>query len=142
MNKILIIALGIISINLFSLKVNGQVDSSLSLDFEKLERKEKRLSELYKDSVITIWACNSDKAIHDLSSGNVILMLPGSIGCPPPSKKDLIFQKKYGLTYSCPGCNRTEKDNISGYNSVIFNYLDKKHGKGWRKGVRKDVIGL
>ena len=48
------------------------------------------------------------------------------------------YPLKLQVVFISHECIRYEK----GYNKTIFKYLDKKHGKSWRKEIRKDTIGL
>jgi hypothetical protein len=52
------------------------------------------------------------------------------------------FEKKYNVDYFDYGCIIPAKECAIEYNKKIFEYLDSKFGKSWRKTVRKDIVGL
>ena len=49
------------------------------------------------------------------------------------------FERKYKIDYFDFGCTPAPSDCIKEYNEKVFELLDKKYGKEWRKNVRKDV---
>ena len=51
----------------------------------------------------------------------------------------LIVDMKYKIDYFDFGCTPAPSDCIKEYNEKVFELLDKKNGKEWRKNVRKDV---
>lgn len=86
-------------------------------------------------------AQSKEKAIADLKTGKVQFLLQGGIA-PVHIKGQDVFEKKYSLHYRDFGCVIPKGLCLDIYNREIGQYLDKKHGKAWRKEVRKDVQGL
>ena len=84
---------------------------------------------------------SKQKALRDLSRGKVEFLLQGGIA-PIHIKGQEIFEKKYATHYRDLGCMIPKGLCLDVYNREIGQYLDKKHGKAWRKEVRKDVPGL
>jgi hypothetical protein len=87
--------------------------------------------------------CHAKGAKKDLQRGKAIIWFPGGItGCDFSSKADQEFQKKYGVQFISPGCSRIGDEGPEAYNKVIFQYLDKKYGTGWRDELRTDAKGF
>ena len=40
------------------------------------------------------------------------------------------------------GCEAVAWESLYEYNRTVFEYLDKKYGKKWRKKIRQDIVGL
>jgi hypothetical protein len=56
---------------------------------------------------------------------------------------DKDFEKKYNVRYHIVGdFLRSSVAQMTSYNMVVADYLDKKYGKGWRLEIRRDVLGL
>jgi hypothetical protein len=70
-----------------------------------------------------------------------MLLLSGGIA-PVYSPKEDKFEQKYMVKYHDFGDVAPDIKCITTYNKVIFQFLDKKFGKSWRKDARNDVIGL
>ena len=83
-------------------------------------------------------------AKSDIEQGNFRLFVTpvGISGLMEPQVNDDEFQKKYAIRYAAFGCVFPEFECIEGYNTVMFDYLDKKFGTKWRKEARTDVIYL
>jgi hypothetical protein len=81
-------------------------------------------------------------ALKDISKGEINLLLPGGIVGAPYHLSDTIFEKKYDVTFIRQGCVRYPGENQNEYNGEMFKYLDETYGRGWRKEIRDDVIGL
>lgn len=85
---------------------------------------------------------NKSTALTDIKAETIFLLLPGGLVGTKINATDTLFENKYKLKYISRGCIRFSSDNEREYNSAIFNYLDKKYGRTWRKEVRPDIIGL
>lgn len=85
---------------------------------------------------------NQLTAQRDLEKGTPKLFLPGGIA-PLRRAEDPSIEKRFGFSYHDFGCVRLVDDRcLLAYSRVVFSYLDKKYGKAWRAGVRKDVLFL
>jgi hypothetical protein len=85
---------------------------------------------------------NKSTALADIKAETIFLLLPGGLVGTKINATDTLFENKYKLKYISRGCIRFSSDNEREYNTTIFNYLDKKYGRTWRKEVRPDIIGL
>jgi hypothetical protein len=85
---------------------------------------------------------NNITALNDVKQHQVKLLLISGIAGPHITVGDNTFQKKYGINYFDYGCTPPNRNCVLAYNKYIFSHLDKKYGLGWRKNVRKDVVGL
>jgi hypothetical protein len=106
---------------------------------------EPKAHSLFKNltSVVFDFGCSAQGARNDLKKGDPKLWFSGGIiGCDFSSKADQEFQHKYHLHFVSPGCSRFGNEDPEAYNEVIFEYLDKKYGKGWRDELRIDAIGF
>jgi|GEM_PF-1355810 len=84
-----------------------------------------------------------ESAQKDIKANNVRILLPGGIVAPAPSTKaDEAFETKYRIQYYSQGCIHQEGEDEAGYNRVVFEHLDRIHGKSWRQEVRKDAVGI
>ena len=82
-------------------------------------------------------------ALKDIASYKMKIFGQGGIGPVAYSKVDSIFEVKYKITYMLFGCESPYKlDGMREYNEEIGKYLDKLNGKGWRKELHPDVLGL
>ncbi|MEQ8908958.1 MAG: carboxypeptidase-like regulatory domain-containing protein [Vicingaceae bacterium] len=88
------------------------------------------------------YAFNANTANRDILNDSISLLLLGGIVTRAITDEDSKFEEKYKVNFLSRGCIRLGEDNEAEYNKVMFEYLDKKYGKKWRKEVRKDVIGL
>lgn len=87
--------------------------------------------------------CHAKGAKKDLKNGKAIIWFPGGIfGLDFSSKADQEFQNRYQVRFVSPGCCRFGDENPEAYNEVIFEYLDKKYGTGWRDELRRDAKGF
>ncbi|AEA45830.1 hypothetical protein [Fluviicola taffensis] len=87
--------------------------------------------------------CNANGAKKDLKNEKTIIWFSGGfVGCDFNSKADQEFQNKYHVQFISPGCCRFGDEDPEAYNEVVFEYLDKKYGKGWRDELRIDAIGF
>jgi hypothetical protein len=87
---------------------------------------------------------DSKRAINDIKKGDfrLFIMPVGISGLMTPQPNDDAFQKKYAIRYDYFACTFPEFECMGAYNAVMFEYLDKKFGKEWRKEARTDVIQL
>jgi len=142
-----IIILILIAINSYSqLNVSNtkidNCDTSANIKTTKLNLTVKLNSKKTLDQEILFGGYNQYGRLNDIGKGEMKLLLPGGIVSTPKLPNDFAFEKKYNVTFLSRGCIRFSEDNESEYNYGIFKYLDEKHGKGWRKEIRQDVIGL
>lgn len=79
-------------------------------------------------------------AKQDIEKGVLILFLQSGIS-PIIYNTDSIFVNKYKTTYFEQGCMGPDDELMIAYNNEVFKFLDKTHGRKWRKSIRKDVIG-
>nr|WKN38233.1 hypothetical protein K4G66_05905 [Tunicatimonas sp. TK19036] len=77
----------------------------------------------------------------DIKNGKPNLLLIGGIA-PVVYMDQYKFEDKYDVEYKDYGCTPPAQECVEQYNERIFEYLDSRYGKSWRKKVRKDVIGL
>ncbi|WP_299439562.1 carboxypeptidase-like regulatory domain-containing protein [uncultured Aquimarina sp.] len=84
---------------------------------------------------------NRLQALDHIKIGKINLLLSGGIA-PVVYQSDEKFSKKYNLNFVEFGCEAVPEESLYEYNKTVFEYLDKKYGKNWRKEIRKDVVGL
>ena len=84
---------------------------------------------------------NRQQALDHIKIGKINLLLSGGIA-PVVYQSDKKFSKKYNLNFVEFGCEAVAEESLYEYNKTVFEYLDKKYGKKWRKEIRKDIIGL
>ena len=77
----------------------------------------------------------------DIKSDSIYIFLAGGIR-PKAFKNDNDFEDKYKIHFYDFGCITPSRKCLINYNWVVFNFLETKYGKVWRKEIRKDVIGL
>ena len=82
---------------------------------------------------------NAEQAESDWKIGIPKLLLFGSIAPIGNTSSDNRFEKKFGIKYFDFGCEPPIEECIKIYNQRIFELMDKKYGKVWRKKVRTDV---
>ncbi len=82
---------------------------------------------------------NKEQADEDWNNNRAKLLLVGSIAPRGNSLSDTRFEKKYEIEYFDFGCTPPTEECIKIYNERIFELMDKKYGKKWRKKVRSDV---
>lgn len=96
-----------------------------------------------------VWAINTScnyynrqQALNDINEGKANLLVLGGFA-PVIYSTDKYFKEKYNIGYNVFGCIAPDSDEcLRVYNQTIFENLNNKFGKKWRKDVRKDVIGL
>ncbi|MGS2738733.1 FEKKY domain-containing protein [Sinomicrobium sp. M5D2P17] len=83
-----------------------------------------------------------EKAESDWKNGQAKLLLIGSIAPIANSSTDNRFEKKFRIKYYDFGCEPPIQECVKIYNERIFELMDEKYGKKWRKKVRSDVEHL
>jgi hypothetical protein len=84
---------------------------------------------------------NGKVAEYEIKNGKQRLLILGGI-VPIYYQGQENFEKKYNVKYFDFGCDVPAKECAVEYNKKIFEYLDRKYGKEWRREVRDDVEGL
>jgi hypothetical protein len=84
---------------------------------------------------------NREKALEDIKNGKINILISSGIA-PVIYKSDEKFSKKYNVNFSEYGCEAIADESLYEYNRTVFEYLDKKYGKKWRRKIRKDITGL
>ena len=84
---------------------------------------------------------NREKALADIENGEINILESSGIA-PVFHKSDSKFTKKYNVNFVEYGCEPIAEESLREYNRTVFEYLDKKYGKKWRKKIRKDIVGL
>ena len=83
---------------------------------------------------------NKELAEKDILNNKIRIIIDGGIA-PTFYKNDYNFEKRYKVKFWTSGCQSTISNKCkSEYNKTIFDYLDKKYGKNWRKEIRKYVL--
>lgn len=84
---------------------------------------------------------NREKALEDIKNGEIKILMSSGIA-PVFYKSQKKFAKKYQVGFAEYGCEAIAWESLYEYNRAVFEYLDEKYGKKWRKKVRKDIVGL
>lgn len=87
---------------------------------------------------------DKQRALNDIKKGKIQLYLPptGISGDMNLTQYDFEFEKKYNIKYQAFGCTFPDFECIRIYNLTLFDYLDKKFNKTWRKEARANVLFL
>ncbi|WP_271394169.1 FEKKY domain-containing protein [Aequorivita sinensis] len=139
MKFILTLFIGILTLNL-----NAQTDDEQTVIFSRIgELSDEQLnnSGTSKLTFVTDKKEAEKMAELDIENGNPFLLLMGGIA-PTIIATDPQFEKKYGIYFYEFGCTGPDNEIIIAYNKIVFEYLNKTHGKNWIKEVRDDVIGF
>lgn len=80
-------------------------------------------------------------AIQDIQERKAKLYIIGGIA-PINYDDQSQFEELFGIKYFVSCCDVTFEECMTKYNLTIFEELDRKFGKSWRKEVRKDVLGF
>jgi len=93
-------------------------------------------------NLIMIADCEINKTIaeRDIDKNKPRLLLASGI-VPTVYNNQHKFERKYKVSYYEYGCVAPAHECMVQYNRIIFEYLDKKFGKDWRKDVREDIVG-
>jgi len=83
---------------------------------------------------------DSETAKADWKNKNTKLYLIGSIAPKANSKEDLLFEKKYNVTYFDFGCTSAPIQCIIEYNKEVLKLLETEYGEKWKSKIRKDVV--
>lgn len=101
------------------------------------------LSKVFVSSIVFESPYSPQGAKKDIKIGKPLILFGGGfIGRDFSSEADKIFQKKYHVEFHSQGCIQMSNDDLDGYNKVIFAYLDKKYGEGWRYELQPGAIGF
>src|SRR5690606_8960389 len=139
MKFILTLCIGILALNL-----SAQTDDEQTVIFSRIgELSDEQLnnSGTSKLTFVTDKKEAEKMAELDIENGNPFLLLMGGIA-PTIIATDPQFEKKYGIYFYEFGCTGPDNEIIIAYNKILFEYLNKTHGKNWIKEVRDDVIGF
>ena len=139
MKFILTLCIGILALNL-----SAQTDDEQTVIFSRIgELSDEQLnnSGTSKLTFVTDKKEAEKMAELDIEKGNPFLLLMGGIA-PTIIATDPQFEKKYGIYFYEFGCTGPDNEIIIAYNKILFEYLNKTHGKNWIKEVRDDVIGF
>lgn len=139
MKFILTLFIGILTLNL-----NAQTDDEQTVIFSRIgELSDEQLnnSGTSKLTFVTDKKEAEKMAELDIENGNPFLLLMGGIA-PTIIATDPQFEKKYGIYFYEFGCTGPDNEIIMAYNKIVFEYLNKTHGKNWIREVRNDVIGF
>lgn len=80
-------------------------------------------------------------AKKDIENKTPFLFTPGGIA-PIIYPNDREFERKYSVYFYDFGCVTPDEEIMIEYNRIVFNLLDSKFGKSWRREIRPDVIGF
>lgn len=131
-------------IGVFALSINAQTDEEQTVIFSRIgELSDEQLnnSGASKLNFISDGKEAERMAELDIQNENPFLLLMGGIA-PTIIATDPQFEKKYDIYFYEFGCTEPENEIIIAYNRIIFEHLNKTHGKKWIKEVRDDVIGF
>ncbi|WP_406684352.1 hypothetical protein N1F78_01075 [Seonamhaeicola sp. MEBiC1930] len=131
-------------IAILTFTLNAQSDEKETVIFSNIgELSDEQLnnSGASKLTFISDWKEAKKMAELDIQNGIPFLLLAGGIA-PTIIATDPEFEKEYGIYFYEFGCTGPENELIIAYNQVIFEYLNKEHGKIWKKEVRNDVVGF
>tara|TARA_R110002020_G_scaffold49796_9_gene141454 strand:- start:4154 stop:4594 length:441 start_codon:yes stop_codon:yes gene_type:complete len=131
-------------ISILALTLNAQTEEEQTILFTRIgELSDEQLnnSGASKLTFVTDKKEAEKMAELDIKNGNPFLLLMGGIA-PTIIATDPQFEKQYGIYFYEFGCSGPENDIIIAYNKIVFEHLNKTHGKNWIKEVRNDVIGF
>ncbi len=80
-------------------------------------------------------------AEKDIAACRPFLLLAGGIA-PVAYSADASFERAFGVRYLESGCTGPAPACAAAYDARVFEYLTENFGRGWRKKIRKDVLGL
>ena len=80
-------------------------------------------------------------AKKDIESKTPFLFTPGGIA-PIIYPNDKEFERKYLVYFYDFGCIAPDEEIMIEYNKIVFDLLDSKFGKNWRREIRPDVLGF
>lgn len=82
-------------------------------------------------------------AHYDLQHATVLLFCGVAIAPMAPLKSDKEFESKYQVHYYIVGdFLPSSVAQMTSYNLVVADYLDRRYGKKWRAELRSDVLGI
>jgi hypothetical protein len=86
--------------------------------------------------------CDYD-ALRDINDSKLKILISSGTSPRINNKGDNAFERKFEIKYVVLGDSGPESWNcLEKYNDTVYEFLDKKYGKRWRKTVRDDAIGL
>ena len=86
--------------------------------------------------------CDYD-ARRDINDSNLKILTSSGTSPRINNKGDNAFERKFKIKYVVLGDSRPESWNcLKKYNDAVYEFLDNRYGKKWRKTVRDDAIGL
>tara|TARA_R110002020_G_C15948382_1_gene745372 strand:- start:57 stop:656 length:600 start_codon:yes stop_codon:yes gene_type:complete len=115
-----------------------------ALGYENLDtiiRVDKPKEYVFEFVIKPRFGLNREKALADIKNGEINILESSGIA-PVFYKSDSKFAKKYNVNFVEYGCEGIAEESLYEYNKTVFEYLDKKYGKKWRKKIRKDIVGL
>ena len=100
----------------------------------------------YKNEIVKIFTVQKFDSIFaefEIRKNKFRLFCGVDLSPLAPMQSDKDFENQYKTSYYIVGdflpCSVEE---MTAYNKVIIEYLDKKYGKEWRAKVRQDVLGI
>ena len=138
-----------------------QIYEDRAYSVKNLERNKKYLYQLYmvgflpekgefttsSDSMTTIniefkMECRytAEDALSDWNKGEPRLLSTSGLAWYRDLKTEIPFEKKYNIKYYDFGCNGPDDTCLIQYNAKIFELMDSKYGKEWRKGVKSSIL--
>ena len=115
-----------------------------ALGYENIDtiiRVDKPKEYVFKFVMKPRFGLNREKALEDIKKGEINILESSGIA-PVFYKSDSKFAKKYNVNFVEYGCEAIAWESLYEYNRTVFEYLDKKYGKKWRKKIRKNIVGL
>lgn len=101
----------------------------------------RRLTFMNADSCLKMYDTIQQWVKNDFVYGEALLLIQSGIA-PTIYSTDKAFENKYGIRYHDYGCIAPDKECILIYNYALFDQLEVRYDKSWRKEIRKDVMGL
>ncbi len=80
-------------------------------------------------------------AKKDIENNTPFLFTSGGIA-PIIYSTDKEFERKYSVYFYDIGCIAPDEEIMIEYNKIVFDLLDSKFGKNWRREIRLDILGF
>jgi len=117
-------------------RVNNEyvtIDTVVTVTSENLSDLQLKLSKRPCDYV----------AHRDINDSKLKILTSSGTSPRINNKGDNAFERKFKIKYVVLGDSRPESWNcLKSYNDTLYEFLDNRYGKKWRKTVRDDAIGL